>query len=347
MSRLLTILGCCALLATPSAFAGDRRRRRHREPRDGLLGAARDPHGRPARADGQDGRRLPRRRHADAGRARHPRRGAHQASRRAGRQPRRAGHRHASSTRASSARSASPTPPPPSPPAPRRPGSRPPPASAPRRSRACSGCGRTIPRRTTSSSCCPPTRSPAPRPRTPSPQILRFSGWETQSVEDAAATFELPQLGAWQKRVLNTAVRFVGFPYVWGGTSEKPEAPFGVAGARRLRLLGLRLARLQAAGLPRRRRARLDAQGPHDLPDERRGRRPRSGSASPSSPPATSSSSALRPALQAGLDRPHRDLPRRRLDDPLVGPGRRRDAADRLVPPASSPGPAGRWPKPA
>ena len=59
-------------------------------------------------------------------------------------------------------------------------------------------------------------------------KILRLRGWEARYAEDAAATFELPRLSVWQKRVLDNAVRFIGFPYVWGGTSEKPQSPFGV-----------------------------------------------------------------------------------------------------------------------
>jgi cell wall-associated NlpC family hydrolase len=59
-------------------------------------------------------------------------------------------------------------------------------------------------------------------------KMLRFGGWEQQYVQDAAASFTLSRLTGWQKRVLDTAVRFVGYPYVWGGTSERPESPFGV-----------------------------------------------------------------------------------------------------------------------
>jgi len=59
-------------------------------------------------------------------------------------------------------------------------------------------------------------------------QILKFSNWEVPAVQNAATTFTLPTLTPWQQRVLQTAVRFIGYPYVWGGTSEKPESPFGV-----------------------------------------------------------------------------------------------------------------------
>jgi cell wall-associated NlpC family hydrolase len=59
-------------------------------------------------------------------------------------------------------------------------------------------------------------------------QILTFSDWQTTNVEEAAAAFQLPAFTPWQKRALTTAVGFIGFPYVWGGTSERPQSPFGV-----------------------------------------------------------------------------------------------------------------------
>jgi cell wall-associated NlpC family hydrolase len=70
---------------------------------------------------------------------------------------------------------------------------------------------------------------PAPRAEAAysAAQILRMSEWETKSVQDAAAAFEIPALTPWQRRVLTTAVGFIGFPYVWGGESERVESPYG------------------------------------------------------------------------------------------------------------------------
>jgi len=59
-------------------------------------------------------------------------------------------------------------------------------------------------------------------------QILRFRGWETDQVDELATNFELPELTDWQSRVLKTAVRFIGYPYVWAGTSENAQGRFGV-----------------------------------------------------------------------------------------------------------------------
>jgi cell wall-associated NlpC family hydrolase len=59
-------------------------------------------------------------------------------------------------------------------------------------------------------------------------RILSFRGGEVPAVEAAAASFVLPPLTSWQSRILTTAFSFIGYPYVWGGTSERAEAPFGV-----------------------------------------------------------------------------------------------------------------------
>jgi cell wall-associated NlpC family hydrolase len=62
-------------------------------------------------------------------------------------------------------------------------------------------------------------------------RILGFGlagGTQVMAVQALADSFALPQLSAWQTRILDVAVSKIGMPYVWGGTSDGPEAPFGV-----------------------------------------------------------------------------------------------------------------------
>jgi cell wall-associated NlpC family hydrolase len=57
---------------------------------------------------------------------------------------------------------------------------------------------------------------------------LSLDDWSLDSVNDAADSFDLPDYTDWQRRVLTRAVKFVGYPYVWGGTSENQQTLFGV-----------------------------------------------------------------------------------------------------------------------
>jgi len=60
-------------------------------------------------------------------------------------------------------------------------------------------------------------------------RILGFGSWDLGWANGEARSFDLPaSLTTWKRRVLTRAVRFIGFPYVWGGTSEHRQTLFGV-----------------------------------------------------------------------------------------------------------------------
>jgi cell wall-associated NlpC family hydrolase len=58
-------------------------------------------------------------------------------------------------------------------------------------------------------------------------RVLGLTGGETDFVTRLAAGFQLQTLTPFQHDVLQTAISLVGYPYVWGGTSELPQDPFG------------------------------------------------------------------------------------------------------------------------
>lgn len=58
-------------------------------------------------------------------------------------------------------------------------------------------------------------------------RLLDLSGWEQDWVRSQTEALVLPELTDVQRQVLTRAVSFVGYPYIWGGTSETAQMPFG------------------------------------------------------------------------------------------------------------------------
>ena len=59
-------------------------------------------------------------------------------------------------------------------------------------------------------------------------RILQIQQWDKDYVVSLASSFSLPRYSAWPKKVLTRAVRFIGYPYVWGGMWEHRQVTFGV-----------------------------------------------------------------------------------------------------------------------
>jgi cell wall-associated NlpC family hydrolase len=58
-------------------------------------------------------------------------------------------------------------------------------------------------------------------------RYLSLEQWHYDLVYAATSSFLLPDLTEWQQTVLRRALKFVGAPYVWTGTSERPQQLFG------------------------------------------------------------------------------------------------------------------------
>jgi hypothetical protein len=51
-------------------------------------------------------------------------------------------------------------------------------------------------------------------------KVMELGDWSVSSAQEALSAFELPQMSAAQRQALQIAVSRIGYPYVWGGTTD-------------------------------------------------------------------------------------------------------------------------------
>ncbi len=111
-------------------------------------------------------------------------------------------------------------------------------------------------------------------------QVIDAGSWSVSSARAALSAFQLPQMSANQRQALRIAVSRIGYPYVWGGTTDDTSDGLAHGGfdcsgfAQRVyKVSGLRwghrsrgrTAAQQAGEIPRRQRVPLTQLKPGDL----------------------------------------------------------------------------------
>jgi cell wall-associated NlpC family hydrolase len=110
--------------------------------------------------------------------------------------------------------------------------------------------------------------------------VMNTSAWAISSARESLSAFELPQMTAGQRQALQIAVSRIGYPYVWGGTTDNTAdglehggfdcsgfawRVFKVSGLPWGRAIRGRTAAEQAGEIPSSQRLRLGQLEPGDL----------------------------------------------------------------------------------
>jgi cell wall-associated NlpC family hydrolase len=111
-------------------------------------------------------------------------------------------------------------------------------------------------------------------------QVAQFGSWNVSYARDTLTGFQLPTMTGGQRAALTIAASRIGFPYVWGGTSDDTSdglahggfdcsgfawRVFKVSGLPSGRSIGGRTAAQQAGEIPKGQRIGIDQLRPGDL----------------------------------------------------------------------------------
>ena len=169
-------------------------------------------------------------------------------------------------------------------------------------------------------------------------KLLGLEPWRVTTIQQLTGEFAFPVLTDWQRAVLTRALRFVGYPYVFSGSSEKTQRLWSATSATGTVVApggfdcsGLIWRVFKLEPFPGARAPARGAEGADDVRDERRGREAAPHRRRLAHPRRHPLLREQRPEVEADRGRARRHLRRQRVVRPLVERRRHAPAAPGLV----------------